>query len=229
MNTQSARDRPVVLIGAGGHAKVLLDLLRACGRAVAGVCDPDLHARGETEWRGLRVLGDDGALDHFRAERTALVNGVGQRVGHDLRRHVYERLRRAGFHFPVLVHPAAWVSPTARLAEGVQVMAGAIVQSDVAVGENTIVNTRASIDHDCDVGRHAHISPAATLCGSVCVEEGAFIGAGSTVIQGLRVGAGAVLGAGTTLTRNLAAGAIRTGAPSRARNGTQASRREEQP
>lgn len=202
---------PMILLGAGGHAKVVLDLLRACGREVMGVCDPALGARGATEWRGLRVLGGDEAVDALAPGSIALANGIGQRVGDSARRAAYERLRHNGHRFPPLVHPSAWVSDSARIADGVQVMAGAIVQADAAIGENTIVNTLASVDHDCRVGAHVHVAPRATLCGGAVVGDAAFLGAGCTVLPGIGVGAAAVLGAGTVLARDLEAGLTRFG------------------
>lgn len=206
MNRPLGTDLPLILIGAGGHARVLQELAQASGRQFLGVCDPHLASQGETTWRGLPVLGGDEALEEIDPTSVGLVNGIGQLVGSQARRDLYERLNTAGFTFPPLVHPAAWVACSATLSEGVQVMAGAIVQPDCRVNRNVIINTRASVDHDCVIGQHVHIAPGATLCGGVQVGEGAFIGAGAVIIQGIRVGVGAVVGAGVTLTRDLDAG-----------------------
>lgn len=206
MNRPLGTDLPLTLIGAGGHARVLQELAQASGRQFLGVCDPHLASQGETTWRGLPVLGGDEALEEIDPSSVGLVNGIGQLVGSQARRDLYERLNTAGFTFPPLVHPAAWVACSATLSEGVQVMAGAIVQPDCRVNRNVIINTRASVDHDCVIGQHVHIAPGATLCGGVQVGEGAFIGAGAVIIQGIRVGVGAVVGAGVILTRDLDAG-----------------------
>ena len=200
MITQS---QSLVMIGAGGHAKVLHALALAAGHSILGVCDPQLLQQGHAHWRGVPVLGGDDALEQFDPSAVGLINGIGQLVGSHTRQDIFTRLRQAGFNFPALVHPSAWVAPTAKLAQGVQVMAGAVVQPDCCIGENTIINTHASVDHDCIIGANVHMAPGATLCGGVCVHDLAFIGSGSTVIQGLIVGAGAVVGAGVTLTRNL--------------------------
>lgn len=197
---------PLVLLGAGGHARVLLALLRAGGHSVLGVCDPGLARAGVSEWRGLPVLGGDDAVAGLEPAAVALVNGIGQLVGGNARLALSQSMRARGFRFPALVHPAAWVDPDARLDDGVQVMAGAIVQADAEIGADCIINTRAGVDHDCRLGMNVHVAPGATLCGGVTIGDGAFIGAGATVIQGLRVGAGAVLGAGTVLVRDLVAG-----------------------
>jgi sugar O-acyltransferase (sialic acid O-acetyltransferase NeuD family) len=205
---------PLVLLGAGGHARVLLALARAAGHHVLGICDPRLAADEVSRWEGLDVLGDDGALDGLPPDRVALMLGVGQLTAGTLRERLYWTGRERGYRFPVLIHPGAWVAPDATLADGVQVMAGAIVQPGCVIGENSIINTCSSVDHDCHIGRDVHVAPGATLCGAVTVEAGAFVGAGSTVIQGLRVGERAVVGAGVTLVRDLAPSAVMHGAPS---------------
>jgi sugar O-acyltransferase (sialic acid O-acetyltransferase NeuD family) len=194
---------PLVVLGAGGHAKVLLALAAAAGREVLGLCDPILAADGVASWRDVPVLGDDTDLDALAPEAVELVLGMGQLVGHRHRSRLHDRLKARGFRFAVLVHPSAWVAPGTRLYEGGQIMAGVIVQPDCCVGENAIINTCATIDHDCHIGSHVHVAPSATLCGGVVVGEGAFVGSGATIIQGLRVGEGAVVGAGVTLVRDL--------------------------
>ncbi|WP_199181241.1 acetyltransferase [Chromobacterium alticapitis] len=196
--------RDLVLLGAGGHARVLLALMRAAGYSVLGVCDPHLASSGASRWEGLDVLGDDAALlDRLGPERVALVLGIGQLSTGSLRERLYDLWRGRGYAFPALVHPAAWIAGDALLSDGVQVMAGAIIQPGCAIGENSTINTRASIDHDCHIAAHVHVAPGATLCGSIHVDEGAFIGAGSVLVQGVRVGERAVVGAGTTLVRDL--------------------------
>lgn len=196
---------PLVLLGAGGHAKVLLSLARACGHDVLGVCDPSLAASGDEYWRGIKVLGGDDALEQMDVTQVGLINGVGQTAGGQVRRRLYERWRLHGFRFPVLIHPFAWVDPTAVLAEGVQVMCGAVIQADTTVGGNTIVNTRASLDHDCRVGAHVHLAPGTTVCGGVCLADEAFLGCGATILPGVNIGLGAIVGAGTVALRDVPA------------------------
>jgi sugar O-acyltransferase (sialic acid O-acetyltransferase NeuD family) len=213
----SIASRPLVLLGAGGHARVLAALARAAGHPVLGVCDPTLAADGISRWADLDVLGDDGALDRLPPERVALVLGIGQLATDNLRERLYAAWRTRGYNFPALVHPSAWIAPGVVLGDGVQVMAGVVIQPGCAIGENSIINTRAGVDHDCRIGRDVHVAPNATLCGTVTVEDGAFIGAGATVIQGLRVGARAVVGAGVTLVQDLTPKAVLIGAANRLR------------
>lgn len=208
---------PLVLLGAGGHARVLAALARAAGHTLLGVCDPKLAAEGISRWADLDVLGDDSVLDWLPPDRVALVLGIGQLAKDNLRQRLYASWRARGYDFPALVHPSAWIAPGVVLDDGVQVMAGVVIQPGCAIGENSIVNTRAGVDHDCRIGRDVHVAPGATLCGTVTVEDGAFIGAGATVIQGLRIGARAVVGAGVTLVRDLKPSTTIFGAANRLR------------
>lgn len=189
----------IYVLGAGGHAKVLIDALKLCGIQIAGVAEP----------------GDDEALLDKRTDSILLVNGVGG-VGDTVpRRRVYEKFKQRGFRFATVRHPAAIVADDVELGEGVQIMAGAVVQPGARIGDNTIVNTRAVVDHDCDIGNHCHIAPGATLSGMVTLGEGAHIGAGATVIQSVKIGAGAVIGAGAAVVRDVPAGVRAVGVPAK--------------
>ena len=125
-NHASANARPLVLIGAGGHARVLLGLIRALGSRLEGVCDPELVSRGTAEWSGERVLGDDTVLATLGP--VAVVNGIGFVPGSTLRRKIQDMIDAQGHAQPVLCHPAAFVDPSACLGPGVQVMAGTVIQ-----------------------------------------------------------------------------------------------------
>ncbi|ONH56703.1 sugar O-acyltransferase, sialic acid O-acetyltransferase NeuD family [Pseudomonas cedrina] len=226
MSQPSDSSSLLVMLGAGGHAKVLLSLANASDVPVMGVCDPELHRLGILEWRGLTVLGGDEVLDQLDHTRVGLINGIGQVVGSNLRQHVYESAVGKGFQFPPLVHPAAFVDESVVLSQGVQIMAGAVIQPDVTLGCNTIINTGASVDHDCNVAAHVHIAPGATLCGNVRIGSGAFVGAGSTVIQGLMLGEYSIVGAGTVMVRDLAANSILLGKAVRLRSVSDEKHRE---
>jgi sugar O-acyltransferase (sialic acid O-acetyltransferase NeuD family) len=216
-------DRPWILLGSGGHAKVVLGLAHVLGLRVIGVCDPGLASAGQASWRGIAVLGDDRALAHQDPRDVALLNGIGQVPGGAARQRIHEQLTTDGFEFPALVHPGAAVDDTAILSQGVQVMAGAVVQADVSIGAGTIINTGARVDHDCRIGQHVHIAPGAVLCGEVVVGDGAFLGAACVVLQQIDIGPRSLVAAGAVLARDLHEGAAflphraRVGAPSRPR------------
>lgn len=213
----SLDERPLVLLGAGGHARVLVALAHAAGRKILGVCDPVLAADQISCWEGLDVLGNDSVVERFSPRSVALMLGVGQLVANTRREVIYDLWVARGYDFPILIHPAAWIAPNVVMGGGVQVMAGAIIQSGCMIGENCIINTRAGIDHDCNIGRNVHLAPGATLCGSVTVDDRAFIGAGATVIQGIRIGRNSVVGAGVTLVRDVTPKTVIVGAANRLR------------
>lgn len=198
-------EKPHLLLGAGGHAKVLLDVLRLTEVPVLGVCDPDLAGRGENFWRGVPVLGNDDAVKHFAPDQVLLVNGVGQLPRKDARFRLHEYWSRLGYHFATLIHPTASRSSTTQLATGVQIMAGCIIQADTQIGEACIINTAATIDHDCSIGSHVHFAPGTTVCGGVTVGAHVFIGAGAVVSPGLRIGERAIIAAGSVVLRDVPA------------------------
>lgn len=192
-----------IVLGGGGHGRVVRALAEAIGIAVIGVCDPALEGG---DWFGLPVLGDDAALARFPPATTLLLNGIGKLPGSETRRRLQDRLSLRGYAFPALVHPFAWVAPDAVLAAGVQIMAGAVVQPGCRIGAGSIVNSRASVDHGCVLGADVHLAPGAVLCGDVTVADGAFVGAGAVILQGRRIGAGSVVAAGAIITRDLEPG-----------------------
>ena len=194
-------DLPIILLGAGGHASVVLALLRTTPAKVIGFCDPK-YSSGE-QWQGLTSIGNELDPEQQGPDRVALANGLGSLPGNNLREQLYDRYQRMGYEFPNLVHPSAILAADLTLAGGVQVMAGAVIQPGVSLGANVIVNTGATIDHDCQVQDHVHIAPGVTLSGSVELGTGAHIGTGANIIQNLSIGPRAVVGAGVTLTRSL--------------------------
>jgi len=193
-------DLSLIIIGGGGHTKVLVDILRSRKMIILGITDtnPDLK-----KVLGIPVLGkDDVILDHS-PDQVHLVNGIGSVSQPFLRQKVYEKFKKAGYTFTQVIHPSAIISKEAMLSEGVQVLAGSIVQTGCLIGENSIINNRASVDHDCQIGKHVHIAPGATLSGNVHVGELTHIGTGATVIQGIRIGKQSIIGAGTTIIKNV--------------------------
>lgn len=206
--------RPVIVLGAGGHAKVAIAALQAAGVEIVGAADSDAATHGKSIL-GVKVLGGDEAVMKRNKDEIALVNGVGSTQPSPRRRDVFERFKQAGYGFRAVMHPSAMVGPEVDIGEGAQIMAGAVIQPGCRIGTDAIVNTRASVDHDCVIGAHAHVAPGAVLGGGVRVGEGAHIGAGSTVIQNISVGAGALVSAGAAVVADVAAGGRVAGVPAR--------------
>ena len=196
----------VVIVGSGGHAKVVIATARAAGLEVASVADDD-----PARW-GQRVLGIEIAgpappvLDDPNQLAVLAIGGNRARCA---------RARGARGRFQTVVHPGAIVDATVRLRAGTVVFAGAVVQPDTALGEHVIVNTGASIDHDCAIGDFVHVAPGARLAGNVVLDEGAFLGIGAVAIPNLRVGAWTTVGAGAAVVCDLPANIVAAGVPAR--------------
>lgn len=199
--------KPIILLGAGGHAKVLISVMQRLNLPVLGLVDPQMIVGGD--YCGIKVLGaDDVVLDHD-PQAIELVNGVGSLPNDGaIRERLFERFAEQGYHFKTLIDPSAVVVDSGGLAAGVQVMAGAVVQIGTQIAYNCIVNSGAVIEHDCQLARHVHVAPGATLCGGVVVAEHSHIGAGAVVIQNQQIGKNCVVAAGCVVTRSLADGQI---------------------
>lgn len=199
--------RPIIVLGGGGHARVIIDALLACNAAIKGLVDPALVAC-ETGAFGVRVLGGDEVLEGIDPADVQLANGIGSTQSTERRRARFEHFLRLGFAFATVIHPSATLARDLRLAEGAQIMAGAVLQSGTTLGRNALVNTRASLDHDCLIGDHVHVAPGATLSGGVIVGDGTHIGSGAVVIQGVRIGRGCLIGAGAVVLKDVPDGAM---------------------
>ena len=198
-------DRPFVVLGAGGHAGVVIDLLKALGCSVLGVSDCAASASGSGPL-GVDVLGDDQEVMEMNPSDIYLAMGVGS-VGRDCSRTaLYQKFVKKKFVFPPLLHPSSIVSRYSEIGNGSQVMAGAVVQTSVCVGVNCIINTHASVDHDCHIGNGVHIAPGVVLSGGVCVGNDVHVGTGARIIQSINIAHGAVVGAGVIVLKDVPEG-----------------------
>lgn len=206
----------VVGIGAGGHAKVLIDALRLRGAVdIVGLTDKKQELWSKTVL-GVPVLGDESVLSKLRADgiEGAFI-AVGSVGDASIRRQLYEMAVSAGFKMVQVIHPSAVVAASAVLAPGVMLLATSVVNADARVGANTIVNTGAIVEHDCVVGSHAHLATGAKLASTVTVGDEAHIGAGAVVRQCIVIGSRAMIAAGAVVIGDVAAGARVAGVPAR--------------
>jgi len=204
--------------GAGGHGRVVADLVLATGGRIAGFIDRDASRVGQAVGRlGQVVLHEADWVEKLLGggDFPAGAGGVALGVGDNKARADCRAALPTSVHLPPLIHPRAAVSPFAEIRRGAVVMAGAVVNTGSVIGEGAIVNSGSVVEHDCVVGDDAHVSPGAVLAGGVRVGRGAWVGAGSTVIQGVAVGEWAVLGAGAVVLRDVAAGSTVVGVPAR--------------
>ena len=206
----------VIGLGAGGHAKVVIETLCALNRYdIVGVLDTDERLWGSSVL-GVDVLGDDSQLCrlHKSGVRHAFI-GVGSGASTDRRRAAYERARREGFEVVDAIHPAAYIAPSASVGDGATVLARAVIHTAARVGANVLVNTGAIIEHDCIVGDHVHVATGAVLAGSVVVGTGAHIGAGASIRHEMRIGAGSIVGVGAVVVDDVPERVVVAGVPAR--------------
>lgn len=213
MSLPATEGAALVLLGAGGHARSLLGLLAARGLRATGCIAPTAPSGDWPE--GCSWLGDDAVLEALDSSKVALVNGLGSTGSTALRRKVFDAARARGFAFPPVVHPSVIQAVDVILDDGAQVLAGAILQAGVKVGENALLNTGCIVDHDCAIGAHAHLAPGVTLSGGVHIGSGVHVGTGAVVIQGVSIGDGAIVGAGAVVLRDVAPGVTVVGNPAR--------------
>jgi UDP-perosamine 4-acetyltransferase len=204
----------ILIIGAGGHAKVAVDVARAAGFRPVGLLDPEPP---QPVVLGVPVLGGDDVAPRLFAEghRAAIV-AIGQNA---LRRRLNLRLREIGFALPSLVHPSALISPSATLGEGVVVMPGAIVNACAVIGNFAIVNSGAIVEHDCWVGEASHIAPRSVMGGGCTIGDEVLFGIGAVARPLSSIGARAVVGAGAVVAGTIEGGTTVVGIPARSRAG----------
>jgi sugar O-acyltransferase (sialic acid O-acetyltransferase NeuD family) len=198
----------LIVIGGGGHGLVVGEAAALAGVAIAGVmddrADPPAACRGDHSMPWLGPI---------RAERRPWVLGIGDVVA---RRVVLDRLREIGDRAATVVHPRAFVSPSATLGRGVFVGPGAVVHSRARVGDHAIINSSAVVEHDCDVGENSHIAPGSTLGGASRVGRDSLVGLGAAVLPGVWIGDGCVVGAGALVLHNIPDGLVVVGIPAKA-------------
>lgn len=203
-----------VVLGGGGHAKVVLDCLKSSGAAdPRAVLDADRALWGK-EILGVPIAGGDEQISKLKKEGiTHFVAGIGGVKDNTPRRRVFEAGLKAGLQPFTVIHPRAIVSQACRIGLGSVIVAGAIVNAGAVFGENVIGNTGCIVDHDCVIGDHVHIAPGAVLSGGVHVGPLAHIGTGAVIKQGITIGEGAVVAAGAVVVANVPAGKMVKGVP----------------
>jgi UDP-perosamine 4-acetyltransferase len=210
----SAGTSGCVILGAGGHARVVLDALVAQSRWQRfAFLDRDPALRGRMV-AGVPVAGDDDDLAHAGDNGfTHFIVGVGGIGDNTPRLALFEKGLAAGLEPASAVHPAARLAASSTIGDGTAVLAGVVVNPDAAIGRNVVLNTGCIVEHDCRIGDHAQVSPGAIVLGGVSIGRLAYIGAGAVLIQGVRIGEGAVVGAGAVVLADVPDGARAVGVP----------------
>lgn len=204
----------VLILGAGGHAQVVADILlrmRDEGSEVLpiGFLDDKSGLVG-CQYLGLPVLGTLSDLPEI--PRDAVLVAMGDNT---TRQRIFERLIATGERFAIACHPGATIAPDVCIGPGSMICAGAIVNTGTIIGANVILNTACTVDHHSWVGDHAHIAPGVHLGGEVTIGEGCFVAIGSSVIPGRTVGPWSMIGVGSAVTKDIPAGVTAVGVPAR--------------
>ena len=181
-------NKPVIILGAGGHAKVVADILKLSSRDV---------------FCGKKVLGNDEVINSYSPEDIELVNGIGSLPRKKLRWQLASRMRQQGYTFASVIHPNTIIAADVDLAEGVQIMAGVVIQAGTKTGIDSIINTGAIIDHDCKIAANCHLAPGVVCSGGVTIGRNTHLGTGTIVIEYRTVGCNCVVAAGTTVFRDI--------------------------
>jgi len=201
----------LLILGAGGHGKVMAEAAGANGawQRIALLDDRHEMLNGTLRWP---VIGRVAEASRFVAEYSDAMVAVGDSA---TRLSWLDMLVDQGFRIPVLTHPAAWVSASAVLGAGCVVMANATLQSDCELGRGCIVNTGSTVDHDCQLADGVHVCPGVNLGGGVQVGKGSWLGIGSSVIHGIRIGEHVTVGAGAVVIDDIADGLTVAGVPAK--------------
>jgi sugar O-acyltransferase (sialic acid O-acetyltransferase NeuD family) len=203
----------IVVIGGGGHAKVLVSVLKTISWDVVGYTDP--QDRGVI--LGVPRLGDDatlpGLLRTYR--RCRAIIGVGKTDTSPTRIQLQDEVMTLGFEFPPIVSLRAVVNDEVELGAGTAVLDGVVVNSGTVTGTGCILNTNSTLEHDCRVGDNVHVASGATVSGGVTVGNNSMIGAGATVIQGVSICHDCLIGAGATVVSDIESPGTYVGVPAR--------------
>lgn len=198
----------IVIIGGGGHAKMCIDIIRQMKSfKISGIVDSILEPGTTT--LGIPVLGHENLLDELftKGIRNAVI-GIGALHAPQVRADIFNKLKKIGYILPNIIHPSAIIEPSAILGEGNQVMAGAIIGSDVKVNSNCIINSGSVVSHDCVLSDNVHVTPGALLAGSVEVGNNSIIGMGSTVLLKVRIGENVIITNGVNVVKNVSDGSV---------------------
>lgn len=205
-----------VILGGGGHARVLIDALQLINQVeLYGVLVPD-ESLWSSDIFGVPVLGGDDLLPGLADQGVdSFVVGLGSVGDSRIRQRLFHYGLDQGLDVLSVRHPTAILSPHARLGRGSQFLPGSIVNAGAVIGENVIINSGAIIEHDCQIGDHVHVATGAHLSGTIQVGEGAHIGTGAVVRQGIKIGENAIVGAGAVVVKDVLPDTCVVGVPAR--------------
>lgn len=205
--------KPVVILGAGGHAHVVIDCLLQNGIQIIAVADKIATKKNFIE--GIPIIAEEELITSYLPTEVVLVNGIGSTQSTTIRTAIYRKFKSLGYQFCQVIHPQTIISPRTIIGEGSQIMAGAVIQPGTVIKENSVINTGVSVDHDCEIGENVHLAPGATVSGGVHIGKGTHVGTGAIIIQGVKIGSYSLVAAGAVVLNDVPSDAIVMGIPAR--------------
>jgi len=200
-------NKQLLILGAGGHAKVVIDTALAMGMSIVGLVDDNTNLWGK-KLLGFPILG--GFEEIKKYSQIQLIHGIGN---NKVRRKLAEQFCQ--HEFASLIHPRAYLGKDSSIGRGSVVFANAIIQPCAKIGDHCIINTAATVDHDCIVEDFVHLAPGTHLTANVEIKSGVFLGAGCIAIPGTKIGSWTTVGAGSTIIKSLEAGSLAVGTPAK--------------
>jgi sugar O-acyltransferase (sialic acid O-acetyltransferase NeuD family) len=204
--------RKLVLVGGGGHAKVLISVLKKSGSyELIGYTD----VRDAGELLGIPYLGADSVLKKLKGTITncCAAVAVGKVSVNEKRMRIFDRIVGLGFRLPVIISSHAVVNEDVTIGDGSVIFDGAVVNTGTIIGRASIINTNSTVEHDCIIGDNVHVAPGANLSGGVSVGHNCMIGTGANIIQGIGICADCLIGAGSTVVKDITIPGIYVGNP----------------
>ncbi len=207
------RSRKIIVFGAGGHALVVADAIRAGGEEIFGFVDTVAPERkGQMFAGGMIIGGFDDLMELDNADEVEVAIGFGQCAA---RYSFVQKMKQHNIALRTVIHPRATVSPSAQLFTGVYVGPGAVIEAMCSIGEGTIVNCGADICHECVIGEAVAVCPGVKIGGRTCVGDKTWLGIGTTIIDKITIGDGCFVGGGAVVVSNMPAGVLIVGVPAR--------------
>ncbi|KAB2953621.1 acetyltransferase [Heliorestis acidaminivorans] len=210
----SQQKKPLIIIGSGGHAKVVINVARVLEWPILGITEAN-QEKINKDFLGISVIGLDDKVFNYSPEEVQLVNAIGSIKSSLKRKVIFDTFKAKGYQFATLVHPSAIIAQRVEIDEGAQIMAGAIIQPDACIGSNSIINTGAIIEHDCKISKHVHIAPGVVISGNVIVGANTHIGVGAKIIQSVKIGTSCTVAAGAVVTKNVEDDSLVMGVPAK--------------
>ncbi|WP_164473043.1 acetyltransferase [Clostridium sp. E02] len=207
--------KKVVIIGAGGHARSVIDIFLQSGDyEIAGCLDPCYSYRGSVEFmEDIHIIGDDTIIpDLVKLGMEYVFIAIGD---NKLRCKLMDTVKKYALQVVTIISPNAYISPRAEIGTGSCVMAGAAISVNCKIGEGVIINTNSSVDHDCQINDYVHIAPGTAISGSTIISKGTHIGTNAAVIDGVRIGSWSYIGAGAAVVKDIPSNVMAYGVPAK--------------